>query len=128
MPTNAISVDNIKFKANNVWNGLDEVRLYNGTNALYCKEGVTTGLLMRDNQIQVVAVTWNPSTPGVPTVGDIKGYIDSAGDYHYTGNGTSANATSLNSLRESVSQTGLKNSEKLFYLNQFSYTFSRKVS
>ena len=57
MPTNALSVDQLKFKANDVWNGLDEVRLYNGTDALYCKEGVTTGLLMQDNQIKVVPVT-----------------------------------------------------------------------
>ena len=43
---------------------LDDVRLYNGTDALYCKEGMSTGLLMKrdtadptNDQIQVVNVT-----------------------------------------------------------------------
>ena len=57
MATNAISVDQLKFKANNAWNGLDEVRIVNSSDALYCKEGVTTGLLMKDNQLQVVSVS-----------------------------------------------------------------------
>lgn len=99
MPTNAISVDQLKFKANNAWNGLDEVRIVNSGDALYCKENVTTGLLMKDNQLQVVAVSW---TNGVPAIGAKKGYISSDGDYHIYNSSTSSDTTSLNTLRESV--------------------------
>ena len=53
----ATSINQVSFKDNSIWKGLDEVRLYNGTDALYCKEGVTTGLLMQGNQIKVVPVT-----------------------------------------------------------------------
>ena len=91
-PVTAVSTGQIQFKDNSVWKGLDEVRLYNNSDALYCKDGVTTGLLMQNNQIKIVPVTWNN---GVPAVGTTKGYIDANGDYH------SAN-TSLETLRESV--------------------------
>ena len=77
------NMDLIDTNAGNVANSLtrllNDVRLYNGTDTLYCKEGVTTGLLMQDNQIKIVPVTWNQ---GVPAVGTMKGYIDSSGDYH----------------------------------------------
>ena len=109
MPTNAISVDQLKFKANNAWNGLDEVRIVNDGSALYCKENVNTGLLMEDNQLQVVAVSW---TNGVPSIGAKKGYISSDGDYHIYNSSTGTDTTSLNSLRESVSRTELSSSLK----------------
>lgn len=112
-PVIAVSTGQIQFKDNSVWKGLDEVRLYNNSDALYCKDGVTTGLLMQDNQVKIVPVTWNN---GVPAVGTTKGYIDANGDYH------SAN-TSLETLRDSVS-----NLTNLHYYidgtNKTSYTFS----
>ena len=112
-PVIAVSTGQIQFKDNSVWKGLDEVRLYNNSDALYCKDGVTTGLLMQDHQVKIVPVTWNN---GVPAVGTTKGYIDANGDYH------SAN-TSLETLRDSVS-----NLTNLHYYidgtNKTSYTFS----
>ena len=105
---NATSVGQLTFKDSTsgtaLWNGLDEVRLYNGTDALYCKEGVTTGLLMQDNQIKVVPVTWNA---GVPAVGTVMGYINSNGDYHIKDTVSPSSVTgetSLASLRDSVNQ------------------------
>lgn len=103
----SVSVNQLSFldNANSIWKYLDEVRLYNGTDALYCKTGVTTGLLMQDNQIKVVNVAWNN---GVPAVGTLKGYISADGDYHIwdatANSGAGADSTSLATLRDSVSR------------------------
>lgn len=103
MPTNSISVDQLNIKADSMWKKLDEVRIVDG-NALYCKENVTTGLLMKDNQVQIVPVTWSN---GTPTVGTMTGYITADGNYHIWDNGE--DLISLFDINQQMNNLNLKN-------------------
>lgn len=73
---------------------------------------------MQNNQIKIVPVTWNNN---VPAVGTMKGYIDANGDYHIWDNSTSADSTSLATLRDSVSQVISANDPMVGYMRILKY-------
>jgi len=56
--SSATSVNQLSFKDNTTWKNLDEVRVIdNAGSVLYCNEGTSPGLLLRNSQVQIAPVT-----------------------------------------------------------------------